>query len=429
MYPLAHNLVALASSALLLFVGAGCDSDEGLVGPEPEPEAEVEAVSLLWVREVHNRDGYGNGITPHPLPSGAIAFVHDGDEATMIYHLEPADGRVVDSLHVFSPQLPKGEFTWAYSHSYADDTDLVAEYQAHMVRLDLATGELEWVVKDPYDWSPNADGDRIIVSPRSGEGGPIRIYSIDVATGESSVLLERPSQGSRVNAQFVNPMVFPGLGEAGVVTFLHKAINWDDGGSYPDYGYLAAYSLGEGSKLWSKRLRDNAKAAHATRDGDRLIHAIDDTLFSVDPLTGRRHWAYWIGKGTPGYRERNPDYCFQEADPVVDPRHRRVYAGTGNRYVVAVDADTGEEVWKTEAYGARLFVQDHGDGLISTLGTDFQTHLFDKHTGEHLATLEQRSAHTVPRTGMYYDADTRRCYLYDGARAYCYQLNFEPPGE
>lgn len=425
-----HNiLVAFATGAILICAGASCEPDQPVVAGAPSPAEDPQPTTLLWERQIHNYDGYGNGITPHQLPSGAIAFAHDGDSATMIYHLDPADGRVLDSMRAYTPQAPRGEFTWIESHGYADDVDLLAEYEDHMVRLDLTTGEFEWVRKNPYAWSPNPEAHRIVLGPRSGEGEPIRIYSLDAQTGEPSVLLERPSQGPRVNAQFINPILFDELGEAGVVAVHHKAVDWNEGPRYPDHGYRAAYSLADGSELWRVDLRQAAQAAKATRDGNRLIHAIDDTLFSVDPLTGRRHWAYWIGKEQSGPRERNPDYFFQEADPVVDEHHRRIYAGTGHQVVVAVDADTGEEVWTTKAFGARLFVQDHGDGLISTLGTDFQTHLFDKHTGEHLATLEQRTELTVPRTGMYYDADTRRCYLYDGARAYCYQLNFEPPGE
>lgn len=424
-----HISAAALTCVVVLGTAASCQPDEPLVPSESEEAEDVEPTSLAWVREIHGYDGYGKGITPHRLPSGAIAFVHDGDSATMIYHLDPVDGHTVDSIHALSPLAPRGQFTWANSHGYADEVDLLAEYGDNMTRLDLSSGRFEWMLERPYDWSPNTETDRIILGPRSGEGDAIRVYSIDASSGIPEVILERPSTGPRVNAQFINPIVFDELGESGIVAVHHKAIDWNEGPSYPDHGYRAAYSLADGRMLWRIELRDNAQAVHATRDGNNLIHAIDDTLFSVDPLTGRRHWAYWIGKGDSGYRERNSDHFFQEADPVVDQRHRRVYAGTGHRYVVAVDADTGEEVWKTEAYGARLFVQDHGDGLLSTLGTDFQTHLFDKHTGEHLATLEQRSAHTVPRTGMYYDPDTRRCYLYDGARAYCYQLNFEPPGE
>ncbi len=105
-----------------------------------------------------------------------------------------------------------------------------------------------------------------------------------------------------------------------------------------------------------------------------------------------------------------------------------IYVATGRDYVACIDAETGDQVWLKEHNGGRMIMQDHGDGMISVLGIDFETHLLNKHTGEYLAELRQRTVGSVARTGAYYDSATRRIYLYDGARAYCYQLNFEPPG-
>ena len=63
----------------------------------------------MWRTAVHRRDGIADGITPQPLDGGEIvAFLHNGETANVLYHLDAETGAIVDSFAVEHPDLRFG---------------------------------------------------------------------------------------------------------------------------------------------------------------------------------------------------------------------------------------------------------------------------------------------------------------------------------
>lgn len=86
--------------------------------------------------------------------------------------------------------------------------------------------------------------------------------------------------------------------------------------------------------------------------GDRvLVGSRPGALYSLDAATGCTHWAADIGSGMRAA-------VSVAALPGSKPARYLAIVGTGDRKVLALDADTGEQLWSTE-------VESHPHGVIT----------------------------------------------------------------
>ena len=98
-------------------------------------------------------------------------------------------------------------------------------------------------------------------------------------------------------------------------------------------GFIAAYSLKDGTEIWSKDVPGGIVACAALADGAALVTATDGKVRSFDLADGNRRWIY---------EAKAPLF----APPAV--AKGTVYAGDLQGVIHAIDLKTGNEQWKLD---------------------------------------------------------------------------------
>ena len=104
-------------------------------------------------------------------------------------------------------------------------------------------------------------------------------------------------------------------------------------------------------------------------------------LYALDAMTGTVVWNYTTGRRTSVRRGQGPPVGYVSAGPVVDGS--TVYVGSRDSYVHAVDAGTGELVWKTPLDDGVESLSGVVDGALY-VGSYGSVHALDAGTGEQL---------------------------------------------
>ena len=158
--------------------------------------------------------------------------------------------------------------------------------------------------------------------------------------------------------------------------------------------FVIALKESDGAPVWKTRVGDVHEDRYAgprstpTVDGQRLyVLSTDGNLVCLDVATGKEHWRRSLVTDYEGYLMRamgSYQWQFSES-PLIDGRRVVVTPGHINALMVALDKETGEEIWRTkgsrlgpigadgagyssavisQAAGVRHYVQLVGRGLI-----------------------------------------------------------------
>ena len=409
-----------------------CEEPAGTSAPEPGPvePPDDEPVSLVWAREIHSRDGFGEGITPQPMEGGTVlAFLHNGDEVNRLFHLDTADGSVVDSFVVDAPGFGTGRLADEVGGTARAGETYVTFIDRWPFRLDLSDGAVEWLYRESLrPGTLTADGDEFFGTRFTDWDETPAVYQLDAVTGaaiDSFIFTNYPT-GRKGGAEGLVVGLAPDDDSDRVVYFSNGYVTADSAGYARNW--LQAMRWSDKSILWRRSLIEDASADDRTPIlyDDLLIRPDADTIHAFDVRSGEKRWSYygWTDSDTPpGGRH------FLYANPVLSD-DGLVYFGSSDEEYFCLEAATGREVWRAGERGANYGFQLIGDGMLAVAGSSGSaTYLYDRHTGELLAELPKVSRNGWIWVGVHYDPATRRVYGYDGARAYCYRLNFEPPGE
>ncbi len=166
-------------------------------------------------------------------------------------------------------------------------------------------------------------------------------------------------------------------------------------GDLDDGQYVLALKEDGGALIWKTRVgevhedRYGGPRSTPTVDGSKLyVLSTDGNLVCLDAATGKEHWRRSLVSDYEGYLMRamgSYQWQFSES-PLIDGQRVVVTPGHINALMVALDKDTGEEIWRTkgrrlgpigadgagyssavisQAAGVRQYVQLVGRGLIS----------------------------------------------------------------
>lgn len=430
-------MLLISATAAVVCLTA-CRDPEPAAGPPPVRPPEVVEdgpATLLWAREIHNRDGFGSGFTPQPLDGGqTVAFLHDGDEANRLYHLDSASGAVIDSFFVDAPSLGTGRVGRSLLGPVRIGDDYLSDVDRWLFRIDLTDGVVRWLDQS-ISWSARlaTDQSAIYGATFGGLGEIPYVVEIDTATGArvDSFAIDGYDANDR-EGNFSNIITAEGVpGVDGRVVFASNIYVTRDSGSY-DRNWVQAIRWSDKSVLWRRKvLEGHATLSNAPIYYDGLyILPVRDTITAFDAGTGEVRWKYtpW----TESYEEESLSVRhFMLAPGIVDDEGR-AYFGSTDRYLACVDAATGRQIWRRKSdigQGTGKGFQITEDGLLlRTHDGGNRVYVHDRYTGALLATLPKVTNRGWIHGGCHYDAATRRVYFYDGARALCYRLNFEPPG-
>ena len=412
----------------LFLVGIACASDdEGTLTPAPEPTPEP--VELVWATEIHNRDGFGEGITPVSLDGGErIAFVHDGDSVMRVYHLDPGSGAVMDSFVVDDPSGRGGQLA-RHDDRLVVGEDILSLRFRSPIRFSLRDGTLRWMQVEANLYDPTVTTDAVYGGTDLEYNAPTRLQAYDAETGE-------------LTADFTGPF-FPG-NKRGILGAIHPH-TLPDGSRYltaveishdldtpsQTRSHLLAYDLATGAELWRREHFGPGNVSSQTPvvyEGV-VIQAAADPVHAFDPATGERVWRTAPCAQGGGDTGRPCGGYYPMSSPALSEADGLVYFADVNGANVCLDAATGRYRWRQGDHGNFGVNQLIGGGLHAANSFSGVVRLRDRHTGELLGVVENVTTRGRIQSGLYLDEERRLVYGYDGARAFCYRLNFELPGE
>ena len=429
----------LVVTPLLFGIVVSCNEPATTLVPDPTVEdsaAEEGRATLLWAREVHNFDGFGQGIEVQPVRGGeAVAVLHNGDSLNRLFHLDTADGHVIDSFLVDAPGFGTGRIGWDIGGCRRLGDDYIAIIDRWPFRIDVTSGAIQWLRRGSLDNGYlTADSDSYFGATLTDWDEVPSVYELNAITGtpvDSLVFADYPAD-RRGGVRGIAVGSLPdSLGGGHVVYFANGYITRDSLGYARSW--LQAVRWDDKRVLWRRRFVEDQSANGRTPIlyDSLLIRPGWDTIHAFNRHTGEEVWSYFAWRGLDqdiGGRH------FLDANPVLS-RDGLVYFGasSADEPIFCLDAATGRRVWQVDGFdspGAGSAFQLLGDGMLAVSAVSGNaTYLYDRHTGRELAQLDKISTNGWIYAGVHYDSATRRVYGYDGARAYCYRLNFEPPGE
>ena len=413
---------------LTLATGIACASDDG-VALAPTPEFPPEPVELVWATEIHNRDGFGEGITPVPLDGGErIAFVHDGDSVMRVYHLDPTCGAVLDSFVVADPSGRGGQLA-RHDDRLVMGEDVLSLRFGSPIRFSLRDGTLRWMRVEANLYRPTVTPDAVYGGTDLEYDAPTRLQAYDAETGEPTADFtgtffpdnERGSLGA------IHPHTRPD----GSRYLTAVEISFDLDSASKDRSHLLAYDLPSGRELWRRERfgPDNVTSQTPVVYEGVVIQAAADTIHAFDPATGERVWTSRACYQNPEIARPVTCHYYSMSSPVISERDGLVYFASQNTAIVCLDAATGRVLWQDGDHGNFGVNQLLGEGLHAANSFSGVVRLRNRHTGELLGVVENVTTRGRIQSGLYLDEERKLVYGYDGARAFCYRLNFDLPGE
>lgn len=260
-----------------------------------------------------------------------------------------------------------------------DGTSLVAvvgfgfDPGGQIISLDPATGQARWAVDTPE----SAAGDPIIVDgvvyAGMGNlvGGGAAVYALDAATGAElwrTDIENRDLPATPIDAvAFSNGTIYVNRGDAWLYaldaasgdvkwTFdLEKPSRgsaWVDGDTVFvatgfDGAWIYAIDAATGDERWRIDDAMNPVTGPVVSDGLLYVPYVNGEMVAYDPASGEERW-----RALAGVRDEDGDLDPRPGLPLV---HESVLFASSNgfagAYTVALDAVTGQELWKTNTGG------------------------------------------------------------------------------
>ena len=418
----------------------------------------------VWATVLGHVEAFGTGPRPTFLRDGRLAVIYGLDSVTYLHYVDPADGTLLESKRLaIPPELGVGgvqsELTASLFQSFGDTVVMRASNADYFLGVDLAAGEVIWhTSKARYtggSFAYDRERDDYVYVGRDRGARRNRVHRMDWRTGElSEPLIDEafPDDTTYVNYDRNWASAVPFTTPEG-----HAAVGlveWEDRWNDPierrsDYRLLA-YDLVTGRRLWT---RDSITEGFAPAGrlpvyhGGLVYQNTWDSLRAYDPATGEHAWVKHVGydvsfsDGTQGSIAAS-----QRTRLVVDPVGGRIYQGGMNSvlqsYSLAsgyvhyrVDNETNWD-WIDLVTDYREWPRGHVSGgvaptrvaggpvdLIAWARSDGTVALARASTGAYVGPIDPATAGgRMEDTGLLYDAELRRFYLWDGYRVFCEEL-------
>jgi outer membrane protein assembly factor BamB len=397
--PLPAGLVDLACSAQLLDINddpldhrvegtkpmEGGDAAQTGVQPGPDPAGEPE---LLWRFESNGEFHDG------PIVADGTIFLGSGvgnsdDADGNLYALNAETGARSWCVPTGTSEFPSPAFAHGLVVSVERDPRVHEGNGAAVVARDAATGMEQWRVFVSDDLRDPVIDDSIVVA--GGSNGAL--VGIDLQTG--AVLWQFATDATDIRS-------FQSIAIADSTVYARAYGVYGDedqpGMDRPDV--LFELDAETGDELWRYDGVDQQEyitGGPTVADGMVIIGATDGQLHALDADSGDELWSFapktdaWEGAS-----EEDGGIPFN-APAVADGV---VYVGTGypsddienDGYLFAVDAETGDELWRYQAEDAVNTRPAIGDGVIYAGDAAGVLHAIDRDAGSTLWTYSTSAA-------------------------------------
>lgn len=365
-------------------------------------ETVPDSVSKNWAIPANYIGHTAAKSTPLPTPDGETILI-------------PADsGRV-------HARDPKGRYLWTTrteatyqgfhgTPAVVDGVAYVGGYDGALYAFDVSDGDVLWRT-DAFD-DPVAIGSSpaywegvlyVAVEYRRPKEGAL--WAVDAETGATLWSDDRiwgmphPSVAIDPDAERLVTASNDGVCYAWEFPSLDFAWEFQAGG--PD-GPDGDPQEG-GAFTWGAQL----KGTTALYDGAAFFGSWDGRFYRVSLSDGEEEWSIDTGKRVM-------------SDPAVDPERDVVYVGGHDDYVRALEAASGEEVWRADVGGDVIGALAATPGTVLVGSYDTGAYALDAETGDQRWRVGNRGTVTsevVPRDGRIYYAERAVVSNYDGEDA------------
>lgn len=361
---------------------------------EDEPPERRVALRPVWTARL------GGSVNHPPAVDGGRVFA--ASQADVLYALDLRTGR---KLWGFRPE--QGHL-WDGSVTAGAGMVLVGVQGGHLLALDQATGRLLWRrrLHGEAKFRAVPAGDVLYVATTfAGErmerdpSGKARVYALKVSDG--SVLWEYKTD----NFALREPFLFNGTIFAGGAFESGKPTEDGEGG----WTRLYALRARSGSLKWIWEAPDGfVKSIHAAGNVVAYV-GYSDAVQGLSADDGHPLWRYHSENWTHGFLG------------VGD----RLYFGSANGFVHAVDVETGRALWKYDQYGVFNYVVGAPAMMNGTLyyrTTNQEIWALDAAGGDLLwwgpAGAESRGALGAAEGKLFLGGADGVLYVYDGMPAH-----------
>lgn len=332
-----RKILLLILGISMLSLSAGCRSTPAGVGSNSS-----EPLELLWSRQT------GGAINQPPLAlTGQVIVSPVGKPLSA---LDPQTGKL---LWQFDP--PAG----LWERAYASDGERVFTglKGGRLAALKADSGELLWQADLGIESQvPSLVDQGVLYVPTTFVGaeltpntaGKARLFALNASSGEliwafesGNYILQTPARGA--DAIFVGG-------------------NYEDSEPVDEGGHTRIYALNaaDGTLRWDYESEDGFPKRLSAAGGALIFVGYQDFINGIDLTSGRLRWRVDAGNWTPSFA----------AD------EDRVYFGSANTAVSALDAASGERIWQFNipegtfnyllgapavAEGRLYFLTQHGD--------------------------------------------------------------------
>jgi outer membrane protein assembly factor BamB len=140
-------------------------------------------------------------------------------------------------------------------------------------------------------------------------------------------------------------------------------------------GNLYAVEAANGAERWRFHTGGGVDGAADFAAGNVVVESRDGNLYAVDVRTGQESWRVALGADLPS----EWDFEFFLSSPVVDGA--RIFAGSGNGDVLAIDATNGHVVWRHPTAGHVRGSPSVFEGLVYVGSFDGYVYALDQKSG------------------------------------------------
>jgi outer membrane protein assembly factor BamB len=356
------------------------------------PEQTVpESVEVAWSFEQNAVGHTAAKSTPVPTLEGNIVFASDTGEVQV---------RQPDGTQVWHEQTEATGLGFHGSPAVVGTQVYLGGYDGALYAFDVRTGERLWKTTAADLGGTLAVGS----SPAFYDG---TLYFIVEYGGPSSGALwavdpvdgETRWHDDRIWGQsHPSPTIDRDTGR--IVAGSNDGVVY--GWSFPDGEFQWEYQAGpEGGPTGKEKaggafnLGAQVKGTVAAYDGKGYVGSWDHYLHCIDLTDGSRIWRFDTGD-------------VNMSNPAVDPENGVVYTGSDSGFVWALDAETGDVLWKEDVGGRVLGALTRTKETV--LAGSYDTHLYalDAETGERRWRVENRGRVTsgaLPMDGRIYYAE------------------------
>jgi eukaryotic-like serine/threonine-protein kinase len=142
-------------------------------------------------------------------------------------------------------------------------------------------------------------------------------------------------------------------------------------------GNLYAIDGASGTVRWKFTTRGAVDGPAAYASGNLVFESRDGNLYAVDSRGGRQRWKIALGADLPF----KWGWDFFVSGPAADTAGSRVYVGSGNGEVLAVDAATGNVAWRYRTEGRVRSSPTVDGGVVYVGSSDGHLYALDAASG------------------------------------------------